>query len=281
MSPTPRIPMPFGHPFTRDDAEARGLSYQVIRGWLLRGECARLSRGLYAPSHLAQSNEIRSIWASQAVARGDVAVSAYGAALLHNLPVPRRLPAYARSPIALTDLPTDCRHRFGTLMAPTLEWTSILIARGQALGGSLIPLDAAVRRGIQPEQLLDLLRRTERWPGIAGMATAIREANPASESPLESASRGWFRQHGLPRPVLQQQFGVAGANYFVDFYWAHAGLIGEADGLAKYENAQELRRERARQSALDSTGSRVIRWGWQDLEQRPELLLRTLRYALG
>ena len=271
--------MPFTYPFTRIDLDRAGLSYAVLRGWLERGECRRVSNGLFLRTDLADRGGLTDIWASRHVATGQVAVSAYGAALLHNLPVPRGLSKHAKVPIPLPKLPVECRTNFGPIVAPTIEWTCLMLSRGQPLAGCLIPLDAAASREADLARLADLYASTERM-GLRNFGRALNEVSALSGSPLESASRGWFVDWGLPRPILQQPFNIAGQQYYVDFYWPPFLLIGEADGLVKYVDDTELRRERRRQSALDSLGCRVIRWGWHDLEHSREQLRRTLQVAL-
>lgn len=272
--------MPFDHPFVIADVESRGLTYAAVRGWLERGECERLATGLYLPQHLAQAKELSTIWQSRDVAMGTTAVSAVGAAILHKLPLPRKPAQQCLQPIPLRLLPSECRVRRGRLVLPSLEWTCILLARGQTLSGALIPFDAAARLELDIEQLAELYSHTTRWPGVAAIGAAINEMDALSGSPLESAARGWMIERGLPNPLLQHPFTVAGSNYFVDFYWPEFRVIVEADGLQKYDDHQELRRERRRQSALDATGCRIIRIGWHDLEQQPQQLLRTLHGAL-
>lgn len=279
MSPAHRIPLPFDYPFTRVDLDAAGLSYAALRGWLERGECRRLGTGLFVRADLAEIPELTAIWSARRVATGRAAVSAYAAALLHKLPVPRHLPATAHEPIPLRALPTTCRTNRGALVVPSLEWTCLLLSRGQRLAACLIPLDAAAKVGLDLPLAADLYATTQRM-GLRHFATALNEVDAKSGSPLESASRGWLIEQGLPRPELQHPFVISGGKYFVDFFWPQFRVIGEADGLGKYADGQELARERRRQSALDSSGCRVVRWGWHDLEQTPQQLFATMRLAL-
>lgn len=49
-------------------------------------------------------------------------------------------------------------------------------------------------------------------------------------------------------------------------------MIGEADGLAKYTDADVLRREKLREEELARMGFTVVRWTWRDAYHRPDAL---------
>jgi len=76
--------------------------------------------------------------------------------------------------------------------------------------------------------------------------------------------------------VLQQSFGP----FRVDFWWARAGIIGEFDGLGKYEDVDAVRREKSREQSLllRPEVRRVVRWGWTEV-RTPGRLQAVLRAA--
>ena len=285
MSPARRIPQPFKHPFTPTDVHAAGLTVAALRGWLQRNEVALIAPGLYCPAELAQSDDIRTIWSTRAVAEGRNAVSAHAAALIHELPTPTRLDASARRPISVKDLPSDALETRGKLLVPTPEWTAVLLGRGQRMPQALIPLDAAIRAGASLSAMQEHLAFMQRWPGVRFIGRALAEVDGASESPLESVSRGIFIEAKLPKPVLQARMQCEGATYFADFFWPEFGLIGEADGIGKYGNndvttAHTVAAEKRRQAALERAGYRVIRWLWSDVEPDPRRLIQRLQPLL-
>ncbi|WKK70890.1 hypothetical protein Q0F99_14215 [Rathayibacter oskolensis] len=54
-----------------------------------------------------------------------------------------------------------------------------------------------------------------------------------------------------------------------DFDWPEHGLVGEADGRAKYSLGasgvtEAIFREKRRENALRLLGPRVVRWEWKD-----------------
>lgn len=285
MSPTPRTPMPFLRPFTNRDVSAGGYTDMVLRGWLARGEVRLLAKGLYAPIDLARDPHIRALWSSRAVADGTSAVSASAAAGIYGLASPTRLHGWATRSIPLTSLPDEHRREHGGLVVPSLEWTALTIARGQRLPQALIVLDSAIRAGASRDGLLAQVERMARWPGVAHLATAIAHMNPLSESALESVSRGVFIEAGLPTPVLQHRIRAEGATYFADFFWPAFSVIGEADGMSKYERDERgavhaIGAEKRRQAVLERVGYRVVRWMWSDVEPDPRSLISRLRSVL-
>jgi very-short-patch-repair endonuclease len=85
---------------------------------------------------------------------------------------------------------------------------------------------------------------------------------------------------GLPAPQLQVSLGDASRVGIVDFYWEEFGVVGEADGLMKYDEQPEaLRAEKLRQEALESLGFIVVRWTWDDIWRRPDWVEARLRRA--
>jgi very-short-patch-repair endonuclease len=91
---------------------------------------------------------------------------------------------------------------------------------------------------------------------------------------------------GLPPPELQVTLAWdewGNPRIIVDFYWPEYGVVGEADGLMKYDvNADEpnpLRAEKLRQEELEALGYVIVRWTWDDIWRRPEWVASRLRTA--
>ena len=65
-----------------------------------------------------------------------------------------------------------------------------------------------------------------------------------------------------------------------DFLWAQWRVIGEADGRMKYETPEDLWREKLREDRLRELGYEVVRWTWDEIVNRPEVVVaRILRAA--
>jgi very-short-patch-repair endonuclease len=54
----------------------------------------------------------------------------------------------------------------------------------------------------------------------------------------------------------------------VDYLWERARLVGEADGVMKYEQRDDLYAEKRREDVIRSQGYQVLRWGMADLRSR-------------
>ena len=132
-----------------------------------------------------------------------------------------------------------------------------------------------------------MARDCARWPGIRKAREVIEFADGRAATPLESISRVAFREMGLPAPQLQvtlirDEWGNPKA--IVDFYWEQFRVVGEADGLLKYDDEDErlsLRAEKLRQEELEALGFIVVRWGWDDIWRRPEWVAYRLRTAFA
>lgn len=71
---------------------------------------------------------------------------------------------------------------------------------------------------------------------------------------------------GLPAPDLQVDIRDADGVWLArtDFLWEFA-VVGEADGLEKYDDLSVLRAEKLRQERLERAGLVVVRWTMNDV----------------
>ena len=186
-------------------------------------------------------------------------------------------------------LPDEFVTTIDGIRVTTLARTAMDLARGRSLPWALVAIDGACRRLIELErpgasrelrernvphelvahardQLEDAFAVTWSWPGTRTVRQALDLADPRSESPLESWSRGWILLSGLPQPATAGPVsGASGRRYWGDFVWAAERVIGESDGLGKYgtneaEVRARLRMERERQGDLEAAGWRFVRW---------------------
>ena len=169
--------------------------------------------------------------------------------------------------------------------------TAVDLARGRRLPAALVPLDAAARRlvatatGTSGQALREAVHdpaaravamreidyavaSCRGWPGVTAARRAAALADPASESPLESRSRGWFRETGIDIEI-GVRIVVDGVTYWADFCDRGRRVIGEADGWGKYgadvdQVRAALKAERTRQDRLVEAGWTVVRWTSDD-----------------
>ena len=122
------------------------------------------------------------------------------------------------------------------------------------------------------DALLTAWNRAQPMRGHRRSLDVIEFADGRAESPLESVSRVAMHVAGLPRPELQTAFhDAAGLIGYADFAWPEFGLVGEADGDAKYldpalRGGRSAERvvldEKIREDRLRALGLRVVRWRW-------------------
>lgn len=271
-------------PFTRSSLLAAGFSVAELRGWLARGEVKVMQYGLYAAASIAADPVTRAIYASAEVADGRAVVPLLGAAALHGIRTPPQPhPSHLRVD-GRRRPPDEVIVNLRGLAVHNAAWTAVQLARWQGLAGALICFDSALANGVQREELLATVDRMQGWPGVKSLRRAVEEADARSESAFESWSRGLMIDGGLPRPTVQLVVRAQGLNLRADFAWPHAGVLGEADGMAKYGDADDARRaiflEKRRQAALQAAGWLLHRWTWKDVYPQHGVWLAGLRTAL-
>ncbi|MPZ74269.1 MAG: hypothetical protein GEU74_13750 [Nitriliruptorales bacterium] len=166
--------------------------------------------------------------------------------------------------------------------------TVVDLARLQPLTEAVVVADSALRQGcVSLDDLRRVLGDCHCWRGIGQAQRAVGLADPESESVLESVSRVAMHEQGLPAPRTQVLIGDGEAPFArVDFLWPDVRVIGEADGLGKYESRGRrttrdiVRAEKRREERLADRGYEIVRWGWEDAQDAPRLAQR-LRAAFS
>lgn len=288
------------------------LSDAAIRSALRRGKLIVLRRGVFvgqkafdATGEDAQARHALLARGAILASHGAPAVACLGSAgLLHGFDrlgqSPQRVRLYrARGrpwrdgAIAVLKCGLPASHVTVAVDVPctTGARTVIDLARWVSFRGGVVVADSALRLGVDLRELQSVARDCARWPGIRKARDVIAFADGRAESPLESISRVAFRDSGLPPPQLQvtlawDEFG--NPRIIVDFYWPEFRVVGEADGLLKYDAAEDdadrpnpLRAEKLRQEELEGMGYIVVRWTWDDIWRRPEWVTMRLRNAFA
>lgn len=296
-------------PFTRAQAIAAGYSPSRIRRLLADGTWVVVRQGVYVPTStvtaLADDPRRRHALAVAAVllALGRDAVGAGSSAArilgLDILGEPTELVVLVNGKtmrgvrrddyvIRRAALPAEHRTACHGVPITTAARTVVDLAREWPLAHAVVAADSALRTGrTSLPELHTVLADCTGWPGLQHASRVVDLADPDCESALESISRVAMHTEGIPTPRTQVVISDAnGAFARVDFLWDGVRVIGEADGLAKYEpdgrrNVRDIvRAEKHREERLADAGYEVVRWGWQDA-RNPQRLARRLLAAFA
>jgi hypothetical protein len=93
-----------------------------------------------------------------------------------------------------------------------------------------------------------------------------------------------LHRYGLPPGTVQPRILDAGGRFVgrPDVAWLEHSVVGEADGLTKYDGGSSVvAEERSRQAKFQALGLVVIRWTEGQLYGDPPLIVQQLRPALA
>ena len=278
-----------GGAFSRAQALAVGCTPAELRAFLRRGWVSPY-RGVYVRRALLGRADPTRRHVTLAAAR--VLTSSLGphanrrtAALVHGLPLlgrPPQVPQLVRPPrhprdrsetatLQVAPLPDPDRTSVGGIPVTSLARTATDVARTSPLRDAVVVADAALRRRLPHEDLLVAARRCAGWPGGAAALAVARFADGRADGPLESITRVAYAEQGLPAPETQVEVWSPSGDLLglVDFLWRDQRVVGEADGLGKYDEPLALRKEKRREEALRLCGLEVVRHGWDDVWSAP------------
>jgi hypothetical protein len=289
--------------FTRRQALEAGYTSDTIVHRLRTGQWLALRRGVYVERRRYEActtepeRHALSIAAAVLTLNAcDTIASHQSAALLHGLSLlqPPELVVVSRPPAApgrdqargvhvhRAGLPmAHLGHAYGVPVTSGAR-TAVDLARTLPFGEAVIAVDSALHLGrTGPDELQQVLAACWGWPGSQHASAVIGFADAGAESPLESLARVMFAEQGLPPPATQAPIGEGKAFARVDFLWPRFATVVETDGLAKYEEADALRREKLRQERLEELGYRVVRLTWEQVTCEPERSAALIRRAFG
>lgn len=268
----------------------------VLRGLVRSGALVVVRHGVVADGKAYANADpagraVLEVRAEQAVRRRCEVATGLTAAAVHGLPILGTPPQRARLslPREVGERPREDRPRSwlpdehlttsGGVVVTTLARTVVDVARTRPFAFAVVTADAALARGCREEELEEVLSRCRRFPGTRSARRAIAFADARSESALESLGRARFDEHGLPPPALQVDLGDEYGAVRVDHYWEEHRTVGEADGLAKYDDLSVLRAEKVREDGLRDRGEQVVRYGWDEALRHPAVLAARFRRA--
>ncbi|WP_155849573.1 hypothetical protein [Arthrobacter sp. H20] len=181
---------------------------------------------------------------------------------------------------------TPVKVRLDGLRITSLDYTLLALASESSFASAVVALDDSLRRARTDQvQMRIVAQGLQAAAARRRMNSVLDFSDPASGSPGESASRAYMALFGIRPPELQESFSDAqGFIARTDFYWRDRGLIGELDGLVKYQKpeymggrsaSQVVIDEKIREDRLRALGFTVVRWLWEDIN-KPQRLLSLL-----
>jgi hypothetical protein len=182
------------------------------------------------------------------------------------------------------DLPDgDVLRRTGKADITNAPRTAVDVARAtDRLERGVAVCDSALRAGVTPDELTEVMTRCRSWPGARLASRAVAMADGRSANPGESWSRVILVAAGQAPTDLQRTFSDdRGPIGVVDYFWEEEMVVGEFDGKLKYAVApgatpEEAQRaivaEKIREDRLRAIGLEFVRWGFGEL-YRPQLFV--------
>lgn len=288
--------------FSRD-CERDGTTSQSLRTRNSRGELARVYPGAFldpAGANITDlSVEQRHVAAIAGVAPSltSSVFSGVSAAVLHGLPIPRRLlsgrvhvtresggPSTKWLRVARAELAAEeIELRYG-LPVTSLKRTLRDLHEHLNIDEMLAAGDMAKFLGADLSDIADGSRHAK------GMRRLRDFASERSESPAESMSRSIMLRFGLPTPLLQVAIFDEDGTFMgrSDFGWPEFNTLGEFDGETKYNGgtgsgrtgAQEIMAEKERDNGIVGLGWNVSHWGWR-ATTTPQRIVEIVERALA
>lgn len=274
-----------------------GFSSRAIERRKAAGELVAVHPGVYRAA-VAPMTETQRLWAALAAAGDEAVISHRAAAQLWCL---RGVSSEVPEISVIHERPrlVGCHvHRMQSLSPPDvvrrddgLPITSVartILDLGAVVHPNQVgraAIDALNRRLVGWHQLAEVLVR-EGGRGRAGTAPLRRfmaREEPgvaALESELEVRFWELVRAHRLREPVRQFVVRCGDRTYRIDFAYPDLLLAVEVDGVAWHGTAADRRRDRQRVRALEALGWTVLRFSWEDLVRRPELVVARINEAL-
>jgi hypothetical protein len=286
-----------GGVLTRSQALALGMPSSTLQEWVEVGHLTPVGRGIYVLPGILDSEPtlLRA-----ATARLDAVVSHESAARLHgvegldpsrftvSVPVRRsnRFPGvYVHQ---LTDLlPEHTRPMF---QMSVTNPTRTIIDLAAVLPEHLLAqcLDQGVRMRLTSyervaEMVTDLARKGK--PGIAKLRKILevrlgREF--VSESVMETRIFGIIVDAGLPLPTTQfRPVWLRKINGRLDLAYVPQEILIEADSLRFHGTPEAFQADRTRDNLAQLSGWMFLRYTWEDVTKRPEMIVEQIRQALS
>lgn len=286
-----------GGVLTRSQALAIGMPASTLQEWVEIGHLEPVSRGTYVLPGVLDSEPTLLRAATSAL---DAVVSHESAARLHGLdaldasrvtvsvPVRRsnRFPGVIVH--QLTDLLPD--HTRTMAGMPVTNATRTILDLASVLPKKVLAecLDQAVRlRSTTYERVAEMLDELARRgkPGVTNLRKilAVRLSRRfVSDSVMETRMTGIIVDARLPLPTTQFKAPwLKKINGRVDFAYVPQEILIEADSLRWHGTPEAFQADRTRDNLAQLAGWIYLRYTWDDMTQRPDMIADQIGNALS
>jgi hypothetical protein len=267
---------------TRAQALDAGLTGKAIVVKLRSGRWQRLHTGVYA-TFSGEPPRYAQLWAAVlragcgAVLSHQTAAELYGllavpAPVIHvTVPGARRINRPPGIVVHHSGRLDQSRHPVLTPPRTRVEDTVLdLVEVSPSLDEAVsLILRASASRRTTPDRILVALERRPKMPHRAGLVQALGLPNDGAHSLLEFRYVNRVeRPHGLPPGRRQNPVRRGGRNQYQDVNYEDYALVVELDGRAahpEWSRWADIRRDNATAAA----GQVTLRYGWEDVTERP------------
>jgi len=146
-------------------------------------------------------------------------------------------------------------------------------------------LDELLRqKGVTLRQLAIHLARHRTRRGWKILRQLVRERSQGQaplESKLEQLLYSLIKESGLPPPQRQLRVATQSGTVRLDLAYPKQMLAIEADGHRYHSSRQAWQYDLSRASELTALGWRLLRFTWEDVHRRPEVILDHVDRALA
>jgi len=271
-----------GGVLTRTQALDAGLTSKAIEVKLRSGRWQRLHTGVYA-TFSGEPPRSAQLWAAVLRAGCGAVLSHQTAAELHGLlavPAPvihvtvpgaRRINRPPGVVVHHSGRLDQSRHPMLTPPRTRVEDTVLdLIEVTPSLDEAVsLILRASASRRTTPDRILVALERRPKMPHRAGLVRALDASNDGAHSLLEFRYVNRVeRPHGLPPGRRQNPVRRGERNQYQDVSYEDYALVVELDGRSAHPEWfrwADMRRD----NANAATGRVTLRYGWEDVTERP------------
>lgn len=280
-----------GGVMSRAQARAAGWTCARIARRVRTGEWQELHDGRVLRVAGSDLSREGVAW-SAVLAVGRSALAGPSAAAVHGIQVPWPTPCVVAPP-------TSRREPVGiTVLRDAVADADLLLHDGLLMTGrprtvadcvALLP-DAAGRtfldRALQQHwtTLADLRLRADLMtcrPGVATMRRQVAVAQGGTRSEGERLLLRLLQRAGARGWVANFELSIGGIVAILDVAFPALLLALEVDGRAWHSAGDRFQRDRTRQNALVAGGWTVLRFTWDDLTERPDTVISTVRETLA